>query len=97
MDVILQAMSPPVHVVRRKKKIFFLVFNFCVSMLLCLGHLHHVSMALCLIPTADTLPRFSVRSAVVGPDSMDCLWLDDASSCHCLSLGTIWVLVASPG
>lgn len=95
-------MSLLVHIIRRNKKIFFLVFNFCISMLLSHGHLHHVSIALCLIPAPNTLPRFSVRSRVVRPVSMDYLWLDDASCCHCLSLGSAgiwrtWVLVASFG
>lgn len=46
---------------QEKTKILIPFFIFYICLLLCLSHQHHMSLALCLIPTPDTLLRFPRR------------------------------------
>ena len=64
---------------QREKQIPFLVFIFCVPVLLQLGPLQPVPMALCHVPAPDAPHRSPARGSLVGPVSVACPQLGDAS------------------
>lgn len=89
-----------VQIVRSKKKIFFLIFNFSISVLLSFGYLCQVALTVCLVPAPD-IAEVSHKEDCTGTTWTACIWMTPphitAFPCAMLGFGGFGWWAASPG